>query len=304
MELFSFIAATIRIGTPILFAGLGCLFMARSGIINIGTEGTMLFGSLAGVLGSYLFHSSLLGSMTAIVVGGIVGFLFAYLVVTVGANQIVMGMGINLLALGLTAVIFRLVFGILTIPCEIKSFNILKIPYLHKIPGLGIALFEHTIFVYVAYILVPIASWILFKTVIGLRIRAVGEVPGAADTVGINVFKLRYITCIIGSMLVGLGGACLSIADLRMFTENMTAGKGYMALAAVIFGRWRPWGVLIAALFFGAGEALQLRLQIQDSRIPYQLLAMIPYIFTVLVLTSFAKSTLQPAATGKAYKRE
>jgi len=304
MELFSFIAATIRIGTPILFAGLGCLFMARSGIINIGIEGTMLFGSLAGVLGSYYFHSALLGSLSAIIIGGIVGLLFAYLVVTIGTDQIVVGMGINLLASGLTALIFRLIFGIFTKQPDIESFKALKIPYLHRIPGIGIALFEHTIFVYVAFILVPIASWILFKTVIGLRIRAVGEVPKAADTVGINVFKIRYATCIIGSMLAGLGGAYLSIADLRMFTENMTAGRGFMALAAVIFGRWRPWGVLIAVLLFGAGEALQLRLQTQNSNIPYQLLSMIPYIFTILVLASFAKSMLQPAATGKDYSRE
>ena len=304
MELFSFIAATIRTSSPLLLAALGGLFMARSGIINIGIEGTMLFGSLAGVLGAYTFHGPFLGSLTAIIVGGIVGLLFAYLVVGIGVNQLIVGMAINLLAMGLTTVIFRIKFGEITTPCEIKSFTILKIPCLHKILGLGAALFEYKLLVYVAYILVPVISWIFFKTVMGLRIRAVGEYPKAADTLGINVFKVRYIACIVGGMLIGLAGAYLSICDLSMFTENMTSGKGFMALTIIIFGRWRPWGVLIGALLFGAAEALQLRLQIQYSNIPYQLLSMLPYILTVLVLSSIMGKIIQPAATCKVYKRE
>lgn len=299
-----FLASTIRLSIPILLAGIGGVFMARSGIVNIGIEGTMLFGALAGVLGSFYWNTPLAGAIMAVVIGGLVGLLFSYLIVSIGADQIVMGMAINLLALGLTTTVFRVIFGVSTTPPSVAMFSPIKIPLLGDLPIIGPAFFQHAVLVYLAYILVPLAAWILFKTVIGLRIRAVGENPKAADTVGINVYKIRYGTCILGGMLSGLAGAYISICQLNQFTENMTAGKGFIALAAVIFGKWNPWGVLVAALLFGAGDALQLRLQLQHSDIPYQFLLALPYILTILVLAGVGGKATAPASSGKAYKRE
>ena len=302
--LISFLASTVRLSIPILLAGLGGVFTSRSGITNIGIEGTMLFGTLAGVLGSYYFSNPTMGAFFAVMIGGIIGILFAYLVVSIGADQIIMGMAINLLALGLTTTVFRTIFGVSTMPPKVEMFNVVKIPIFGDIPYLGYAFFQHSPLVYLSYALVPVSSYLLFKTVIGLRIRSVGENPKATDTVGIDVVKIRYGTCIVGGMLAGLAGAYISISQLNMFTENMTAGKGFVALAAIIFGKWSPVGVLFAALLFGAGDALQLRFQLQSTGIPYQFLLALPYILTVFVLAGFGTKAIPPASTGKAYKRE
>lgn len=299
----SFLAASIRLGTPILIAALGGVYMARSGVVNIGIEGTMLFGALAGMMGSFFLGSPVAGSLVAMLVGALIGLLFAYLVVTIGADQIVMGMAINLLALGMTTFLFRAIF-VSGIPSQAASYTAVQIPFLSTIPLVGSLLFSHPPLVYLAYVLVPLAGWVLYKTPYGLRVRAVGEFPKAVDTLGISVFKLRYSTLIVGGMLSGLAGSYLSISELNMFTENMTAGKGFVALAAVIFGRWTPVGAMLAALLFGGMQAFQMRMQIMGTDIPFQFFLMLPYVVTVVVLTGFVGKATPPAASTKPYKRE
>ncbi|MEW6621521.1 MAG: ABC transporter permease [Bacillota bacterium] len=297
----NFLGTDLRTATPILLAAIGLIFMARSGIVNIGAEGMMLIGALAGAAGSYYLGSAWLGLLTAMLFGGLIGLLFAYLVVTIKASQVVIGAAINILGLGLTTAFARIIFGINTAPPEISSFQIVPIPFLSQIPIIGPALFNQYILVYLTLLLVPLTYIVIYKTPIGLNIRAVGEHPKAADTLGVNVFRVRYGAIIFGSVLCGAAGAFLSLALLNFFTEDMVTGRGFIALAAVIFGKWNPLGVLGAALLFGAGDALQFRLQALDTSIPYQFFLMIPYLLTVAALAGFVGKATPPAATGKPY---
>ncbi|MCL4441846.1 MAG: ABC transporter permease, partial [Firmicutes bacterium] len=185
-----------------------------------------------------------------------------------------------------------------------SSFGPWPVPFLNKIPFLGQVLFNHSPLVYLTFLLVPFTWYLLFKTTIGLKIRAVGEHPRAADTVGIRVNQLRFICCIIDGAIAGVAGAYLSISLLSMFTENMVAGRGFIALAAVIFGKWNPVGVMGAALLFGLGDALQVRLQAQGINIPYQFLLMLPYIITIIALAGFIGRAVKPAAQGQPYHRD
>ncbi|HCL90064.1 MAG TPA: ABC transporter permease [Candidatus Atribacteria bacterium] len=299
-----FIAADLRTATPILFAALGELYMERSGIINIGLEGFMLIGALTGSISSYFFNSALLGVIMAALVSGVLGLIYAFFVVTIKANQVATGIAINIFSLGLTTTIYRAFMGVNTSHPNIASFKNISIPLLSKIPIFGQSIFNQTALVYLALMLVPFTYYFLYKTSIGLKIRAAGEYPQATDTAGVNVFQIRYGAIIGGSMLVGVGGAYLSLGLLNMFTENMVAGRGFIALAAVIFGKWNPWGVLGAALFFGFGDALAIRLQVMGSSIPYQFLLMLPYIFTVAVLAGVVGKAFSPTALGIPYNKE
>jgi len=302
--IINFIAADLRTATPILFAALGELYMERSGIINIGLEGFMLIGALTGSISSYFFNSAWLGVIMAALACGVLGLIYAFFVVTIKANQVATGIAINIFSLGLTTTIYRAFMGVNTSHPNIASFKNISIPLLSKIPILGQSIFNQTILVYLVLMLVPFTYYFLYKTSIGLKIRATGEYPQATDTAGVNIFQIRYGTIIGGSMLVGVGGAYLSLGLLNMFTENMVAGRGFIALAAVIFGKWNPWGVLGAALFFGFGDALAIRLQVMGSNIPYQFLLMLPYIFTVAVLAGVVGKTISPTALGIPYKKE
>ena len=300
----NFIAADLRTATPILFAALGELYMERSGIINIGLEGFMLIGALTGSISSYFFNSAWLGVIMAALVCGVLGLIYAFFVVTIKANQVATGIAINIFSLGLTTTIHRAFMGVNTSHPNIASFKNISIPLLSKIPILGQSIFNQTILVYLVLMLVPFTYYFLYKTSMGLKIRATGEYPQATDTAGINVFQVRYGATVGGSMLVGVGGAYLSLGLLTMFTENMVAGRGFIALAAVIFGKWNPWGVLGAALFFGFGDALAIRLQVMGSSIPYQFLLMLPYIFTVAVLAGVVGKAISPTALGIPYNKE
>jgi len=300
----NFIAANLRTATPILFAALGELYMERSGIINIGLEGFMLIGALTGSISSYFFNSAWLGVIMAALVCGVLGLIYAFFVVTIKANQVATGIAINIFSLGLTTTIYRSFMGVNTSHTDIASFKNISIPLLSKIPILGQSIFNQTILVYLVLMLVPFTYYFLYKTSIGLKIRATGEYPQATDTAGINVFQVRYSATVGGSMLAGVGGSYLSLGLLNMFTENMVAGRGFIALAAVIFGKWNPWGVLGAALFFGFGDALAIRLQVMGSSIPYQFLLMLPYIFTVAVLAGVVGKAISPAALGIPYNKE
>lgn len=299
-----FIATDLRTATPLILGGIGLVFSSRAGIVNIGVEGMMLVGALAGVLGSWWFGSAWYGALFAMCMSALIALLFAYLSVTVKADQIVIGAAINILGLGLTTTFARALFGLNVAPPRVDNFAALQIPVLSNIPYLGRAFFQQSALVYLALLFVPLASYVMFRTDIGLKVRAVGEHPKACDTVGINVYRVRYLTIIFSGLLSGLAGCYVSLGLLSFFSENMIAGRGFMALAVVVFGKYTPYGVLVAGLVFGAAEALQFRLQAAGTGIPYQFLLMLPYVLTILALAGFVGRSRAPAAMGKPYEKE
>jgi simple sugar transport system permease protein len=297
----SFLAADFRMATTILLPALGLIIMERSGVVNIGAEGTMLVAALVASIGSLLSGSPWVGLLLGGLAGMAVGALFAFIVVTVKANQIVTGIAFNILALGATTTVNRVLFSGRTDVARIAGFVVQPIPGLARIPVLGPSLFSQMPIVYLALLLVPLLHFFMYRTTLGLKIRAVGEHPEAADTAGVNVQLVRYASIIGGSFLVGLGGSYLSLGILNFFTENMVAGRGFIALAAVIFGKWNPWGALGATLLFGFGDAMQIRLQALGSPIPYQFLLMLPYLLTIAALAGFVGKAIPPTASGKPY---
>lgn len=299
-----FLTATIRMAAPLLLAGLGAIFTAKSGIINMALEGMMLVGAFFGFYGAYLTGNPYLGALMGALGGFFIALILGFLAISVGANQTVAGTGINMFALGLTSYLLNVAFGIGNRPNTVPSFKILEIPILADIPVIGPALFQHIPLVYFAFLLVPVVWYILFHTPIGLIIRSVGEHPKAVDTLGGNVIRTRYICTMVSGLLAGLGGAFLSIGYLSVFMENITAGRGYIALAAITFGKWNPFGVLGAALLFGAADGLQLRLQSVGLDIPYQFLLMLPYVLTMIALAGLVGKTIPPAAMGKPYSKQ
>lgn len=297
------LSASIRLSVPILFAALGGMYSERSGVVNIGLEGIMLVGAFAGVVGSYFTGSYWIGAIVAILSGILISALFALATVKIKINQIVSGVAINLLAVGLTSFFYRALFGITTVPITVKAFQPINIPILSSIPIIGEIFFRQTILVYIAFLLVPISYFIFYKTSIGLSIRTVGEHPMAADTVGIPVNKVRTICVLVSGALAGLGGCFLSLGQFNMFVDNMVSGRGFIAVAAVIFGKWSPKGVLMASLIFGVADALQIRMQMSGLGIPYQFLLMFPYLLTVVAVTGIVGRTTSPKALGRAYEK-
>lgn len=299
----NYLAADIRMATPIMIAALGLLLINEAGMINIGVEGTMLIAALAAAAGSYITGSVWGGLIFAMVSAGLVGLLYAVLVVSLRANQVVVGVAINILGSGLSATLNRVIFGVNTTIASIDTFKNITVPGLSQIPLVGTALFNHMPIVYIGIILVIVLTYFLYNTQIGLNLRSVGENPGAADTLGINVYRYRYIACIVGSMIMGIGGAFLSTGLLTFFSEEMVSGRGYIAIAAVIFGRYKPKGILIASMIFMAGNVIANIMQVNNIGIPYYFLNMLPYAFTIISLAFFGKSTVAPAASGIPYKR-
>ncbi|RUS45213.1 ABC transporter permease [Cohnella sp. AR92] len=296
----SYLASALRLAAPLLLAGLGVLFMSRSGILNIGMEGMMLIGALAGVVGASYSGNAWGGLATACLAGACLGALFGFLVITTGADQVIIGTAVNLLGLGLTTVFGRSLLGMGTETVKVDSFPIIRIPLLADIPLIGPALFEQNALTYMALLLVPAAGMLLYKANWGLAVRAVGENPLATDTLGVKVHRVRYACCLLGGVLAGAAGSALSLGILNQFTENMVAGRGFIALSAVIFGRWTPSGTMFASLLFGGAEAMQLRFH--WVHVPYQFMLMLPYVLTMAALAWFSGRTKQPAATGIPYK--
>ena len=298
------LSATLRMATPLILATLGETFCERAGILNLGIEGTMLFGALAAFLTTYFTGNLWLGIIAAIISGILFGLLMGVFSVSLGLSQHVSGLGITLLATGLSLFTYRQIIGSPKVPPTIQTFKTLSIPGLSSIPILGPILFDQYILTYIAIILVPIASYVLFKTRFGLSLRAVGENPEAADAVGINVFKTRYIALMIAGGLMGFAGSFFTLAHFNMFLYGMVGGRGWVSIALVIFANWNPTKVLWGALLFGGVDALQLRLQAIGFNIPYQLFLIMPYLLTIIVLILVARNASYPGALLKPYRRE
>ncbi len=298
--LLGIIYSGIRLATPYLFAAIGETFAQTSGVLNLGVEGIMLMGAFSAFYVGMNSGSLLLGLLAAAIVGLILGLLMALVSVTFQAEQGISGIGLSLLGLGVSSLLFEEMMGTVV---SIDGFPAIKIPILGNIPYIGHALFEHNILVYSAFLLVPIANYVLKHTTLGLKIRAVGQNPEAADSLGISVVKVRYLTVSIGGILAGIAGASLSIALINLFQENMTNGMGYIAVALVYFGGWRPWGVLGGSLLFSFVNAFQLWLQVKGVAIPSNIALMLPYILTILALTFAINRARQPAALDKPFER-
>ncbi|MCL2857625.1 MAG: ABC transporter permease [Oscillospiraceae bacterium] len=297
----NFLAATMRTATPLLIAALGLVFSERSGIVNIGTEGIMLSGALLGCIGSLMFESSLVGAVFAMAGGALLGLLFAFFTVTLRSSQVVVGFSLNIFAAGLTVTLNRLILN----GVRVTSYPSYAIPGLSQIPVAGPALFNWPLLVYFALLAVPLSWFVLYKTNIGLKIRAVGEHPKACDTVGINVFKMRYGAIVFSGIMSGLAGSFISMGQLSMFVENMVAGGGFMALAVVVFGNYSPGTVLVASLLFGASDALKFRLLMTPVGIGFsQFMNMLPYVITIVALCFFAKRSNKPACSAVPYRKD
>ncbi|MFZ3078788.1 MAG: ABC transporter permease [Bellilinea sp.] len=306
MEIFiiNLIGATLRVSTPILLAAIGETYAERAGILNLGIEGTMFFGAFIGFFVADKSGSLWLGFLVAVLSGVVFGLLMALLTVTLGVNQHVSGLGITMLCTGLSLFAFRLNYGGRSIPPSIESFQQLA-PF-KNIPWLN-TLTEQYLLTYVAFLaIVPLAWWLLYRTSFGLKIRSVGENPEAADAAGVNVFAVRYAALAIGGGLMAAGGAFLSLAQLGAFTHGIIAGRGWVAIAIVIFGNWNPVRAMWGALIFGGTSALQLRLQTMGLQlpIPYETFLALPYIVTIIALVLAGRNASYPAALLKPYRRE
>ena len=290
----------IRLATPYLLAALGEAVSQRSGVLDLGVDGIMLMGAFAAFFTVSQTGNLWLGVGAALVVGALMGLLMAVISVTFQAEQGISGIGLYLFGLGLSSLLFRVLIGSVV---GVSGFEEIKIPVLSSIPVVGDIFFNHNILVYLAYLMVP-AIWFLFdKTTLGLKVRAVGQNPEAADSLGVSVNRVRYFGVIFGAALAGVAGASLSIGTLNVFQENMTNGLGFIAVALVYFGGWRPVGVLLGSLLFATVNSLQLWVQVKGIPIPSDLAVMLPYLLTIIVLIFATNQIKQPAAHDKPFER-
>ncbi len=287
MSFFSvaLLTATLRSAAPLVFAAMGGLLSERSGVTNIALEGFMLMGAFAAVAGTWFSGNPFVGLLVAVLTGGVGAFVFAYWAISLRADQIVAGTAMVLLGLGLTSFLTEQVWG-----------QAGGSPPVERLPTIGAGM---NILLPVAFLLVPITNWFLFKTKAGLRVQACGEKPEAAQAVGIDVARYRYAMVTTSGVLAALGGAYLSIGDLSQFTTNMTAGRGFIALAAVIFGNWMPWATLGAALLFGFAQAMRFHVQALDLPISQDVIIALPYILTLIAVTGLLRQSTPPAGLGR-----
>jgi len=288
---------------PIALAGLAGVLSERVAVINIGIEGMLLVGAFAGAVFGSLF-GGILGLLLAVFVGALFGLLLAVLVITYRVDQIIAGVAINILALGTTSFLTSHLLKSHPELNDAPIFRPIKIPFLSDLPVIGPTFFQHNFFVYGALLLIIASTFYLFKTGIGLRLRAVGEHPKAADTLGVNVLRLRYLNVTLAGMVAGFGGAWFTLGSVGRFDEAMTGGRGFIGLAAMIFGRWHPVGALMAALVFGFADSLQQKLAILKTPIPSEFLAMAPYIATIVLVAGLIGRARAPNAIGKPYIKE
>ena len=299
--------AMLRYATPLVFAALGGLFSERSGVVNIGLEGMMLSGAFFAVWGSDVTGTWTLGLLIGMVAGGLFGLLHAFFSITLRADQIVGGTAINFLALGLTTYLFLKIYGERGAPTDLSTIPDVSLGFLDDIPLVGSFLHDVLgrldLMIWVAFVLVVVVWVVVFKTPIGLRLRSVGEHPRAADTVGINVYAIRYAAVTLSGMLAAAGGAYLSLGFVNSFDDNMTAGRGFIALAALIFGSWRPFGAAIACLLFGFSSALSDFLQEYSTSVS-TLFEALPYVLTLVAVAGVIGRSIPPAAVGRPYVKQ
>jgi simple sugar transport system permease protein len=296
-------ASMLRFATPLMFAAIGGMISERSGVVNIGLEGMMLMGAFFGIMAADKLDSWVLGLLVGVLSGGAMALLHAIWSIHFRADQIISGFAINFLALGLTGYLFIDIYGQEGTPTDIPSIPNVRLAFLDSVPFFGDVLGTLNHMIWMALLLVPL-SWVaLFKTPLGLRVRAVGEHPRAADTVGIDVYRIRYGAVITSGMLAAAGGAFLSIGFVGSFNENMTAGRGFIALAAVIFGNWRPFGAAAACLLFGFSSALAQRLP-EYSGSAAVLFQALPYVLTLIAVAGVIGRSVPPAADGRPYKKQ
>ena len=299
--LLGILTSGIRLATPYLYAGIGETFGQRSGVLNLGVDGQMLMGAFAGFYVVLTTGELWLGLLAAVAVGALMGLAMAFISVTLHAEQGISGIGVYLFGLGLSELLFQKTIGTVE---TVSGFRPLQIPVLSSIPVLGEILFSHNILVYGAFLLVPVAWFVLHKTTIGLNIRAVGENPEAADSLGVSVARVRYFTVTLAGALSGVAGASLSIALVNVFQQNLTNSLGFIAVALVYFGGWRPFGLLAGALIFSMLNALQVWVQTLGIPVPAEIALMMPYVLTIVVLALAVQRVRPPTALTKPFLRE
>lgn len=295
-------ASAIRLATPYIFASLGETLGQRSGVLNLGVDGMMLMGAFFAFYVTYTTESLALGVLAALFIGALMGLAMAFISVTLKAEQGISGIGVYLFGLGMSELLFQQLIGT---PKSVAGFPRIHFPILSDIKFLGIGeiFFNHNLLVYVAFALVPIVTFILNRTDFGLKIRAVGQYPEAADAMGISVARVRYMTVILGGMMAGLAGASLSIALLKVFQQNLTSGQGFIAVALVYFGGWRPYRVMMGAMLFSFVNALQLQIGVIGLDIPSEFAVMAPYVITIIALVLASKRRDKPDALTKPFER-
>lgn len=298
----SVFASAIRLATSYLYAAIGETFAQRSGVLNLGVDGIMLMGAFMGFYVAYETGSPVAGLLAAMITGALMGLLMAFVSVTLKAEQGISGIGLYLFGFGLSKLLFEETVGE---PKTFSGFPRIHFPLLSDIEflGIGTIFFNHTILVYVAFALVPLAAYILNRSTFGLQIRAVGQNPAAADAMGVSVARVRYSTVVLGGLLAGVAGASLSISTAAIFQENLTEGRGFIAVALVYFGGWRPVGVLVGSLLFSFVNALRLQINTIGANIPAEFAAMAPYVITIIALVFAAKRSEKPTALTQPFER-
>ena len=305
----SVFASAIRLATPYIFASLGETFAQRSGVLNLGVDGIMLMGAFSGFYTVLLAQQNefisepvglFLGVLVALIVGGLMGLAMAFVSVTLKAKQGISGIGFYLFGFGLSELLFQQLVGT---PKSIHGFPDIYFGFLSDLPIIGQIFFRHNLLVYLAFALVPISTFVLNRTTFGLMIRAVGQNPEAADAMGVSVTRVRYATVTLGGMFAGLAGASLSIALINLFQQNLTSGQGFIAVALVYFGGWRPWAVALGAMLFSFVNALQLQIKVIGLDIPSEFAVMAPYVITIIALAFASKRLEQPTALTKPFER-
>jgi simple sugar transport system permease protein len=299
----AFLEASVRLGVPLALAALGEAITERSGVINIGLEGSIIAGAfLAAVVA--IGWGAPAGVLAALAAGALAAAVFAVFALGLGADQIITGTAVTMAGLGLTAAAYETRFGVTGTALSLPTLQAIAVPILSGLPLIGRAFFTQHATAYLAYLLAPVLWWFLYRTAWGLELRAVGEAPSAAEAAGVRVVRTRILATLFGGALAGAAGAHLALAHTATFAEGMSAGRGFIALAVVVLGRWHPMGVLAAALLFGAASALQFSLQALELDLPYPLFLALPYLLTLLALAGWVGRTRAPAALGHPWPAE
>jgi general nucleoside transport system permease protein len=294
------LTSAVRLATPYLFAAIGETFAQTSGVVNLGVDGIMLVGGFAAFYTVLLTGNLWLGMLVAAIAGLLMGLLMSVISVTLKAEQGISGIGLYMFGLGLSSLLFKVLVGTVK---TVDGFKPVPIPVLSSVPVIGPIFFNNSLPVYAAFLLVPLAWYFLDRTTWGQKIKAVGQNPAAADSLGVSVDRVRYFSVCLGAMLAGIAGATLSTSLVNLFQENLTAGLGFIAVALVYFGGWRPAGILLGALLFSIVNALQLWLQVLGVAIPSDIMVMLPYLLTIAALMVATNRVRQPAALNKPFER-